>query len=331
MKYDIFFHNDFDGVASAAVMLAFLRSRGDSIERYTPVEFGIKEKWPTYPFKNSPIIVDFPYHPKAVFWFDHHPTAFMKDEWRKKFRPTKFLNWYPAYDSCCHMVLDVLVKEFGFKPPAHLKELARWLDIIDGAKYKSAKQTIDMKEAAIRLRYYIEEFGVSNKTLKTLVNYLASDSINKIVLKKDVAKGIASLLERRERALAFYKPSLKLIGSVVFDDETKNKVFRLRFAPFYFYPKARYGVTVKRKRQGYHITVGVNPWRKGELEFNIGEMLRAYGGGGHKQVGGLEILHSNNAPKILGEILATLNGGITDALKSEMKGVPALKSARAKI
>ncbi len=86
MKYDIYFHNDFDGRASAAVMLAFLRSRGDDIEHYIPIKYDVIPKWIDDKFleknklfkgKHSPaIIVDFPYHPQAAFWFDHHIRPF---------------------------------------------------------------------------------------------------------------------------------------------------------------------------------------------------------------------------------------------------------------
>src|SRR5271155_4749866 len=101
MLYDIYFHNDFDGRASAAVMLAFLRSRGDDIEHFIPVKYdiipvGTKKQWLDDKFleknklfrgKHNPaIIVDFPYHPQAAFWFDHHLRPFRKPGWEKKFK-----------------------------------------------------------------------------------------------------------------------------------------------------------------------------------------------------------------------------------------------------
>src|ERR1700685_3337099 len=113
MKYDIYFHNDFDGRASAAVVLAFLRSRGDDIEHFTPVNYYLLSQWMDEKFfekhklfsgkRNPAIIVDFLYHPKAAMWFEHHATTFKRPEWEKKFKPDTFHRLEPQYPSCCHL------------------------------------------------------------------------------------------------------------------------------------------------------------------------------------------------------------------------------------
>ena len=43
MTYDLYFHNDFDGHASAAVMLSFLGGRGDRIGHFVPVDFDLQD------------------------------------------------------------------------------------------------------------------------------------------------------------------------------------------------------------------------------------------------------------------------------------------------
>src|SRR5581483_7562722 len=100
MKYDIYFHNDFDGRAAAAIMLAFLRSRGDDAEHFVPLGYEMQDAYLKENFfathklfkgkRNPPIIVDFAFHPKAAWWFDHHPTTFKREEWREKFKPSKY-------------------------------------------------------------------------------------------------------------------------------------------------------------------------------------------------------------------------------------------------
>ena len=133
MTYDIYFHNDFDGRAAAAVMLSFLRSRGDDIEHFIPINYNILDSYLEEDFfaknrlfrgKHNPaIVVDFAFHPKAAWWFDHHPTVIRKKAWVKKLKSTKFWHYNPEYASCCGQVVSVLRKEFGWKPRSHFKEL----------------------------------------------------------------------------------------------------------------------------------------------------------------------------------------------------------------
>jgi oligoribonuclease NrnB/cAMP/cGMP phosphodiesterase (DHH superfamily) len=123
MKYDIYFHNDFDGRAAAAIVLAFLRSRGDDIGHFTPVKYDVIPQWLDERFfekhklfkgrRNPAIIVDFPYHPAAAFWFDHHIRPFRKNGWEGKFTPDKCRRYDDSYRSACHLALDSLSKGFG--------------------------------------------------------------------------------------------------------------------------------------------------------------------------------------------------------------------------
>src|SRR5882672_7372494 len=97
MLYDLYFHDDFDGHAASAVVLAFLRSRGDDAGHFVPVKYDIIPEWLDEDFfnkhklfkgkRNLAVVVDFPYHPKAAFWFDHHLLPFRKKVWGDKFKP----------------------------------------------------------------------------------------------------------------------------------------------------------------------------------------------------------------------------------------------------
>src|SRR5271170_6585603 len=195
MNYDISFHNDFDGRASAAIVLAFLRSRGDDIEHYVPIKYDIIPQWLNEKFlekhkifrdgqrarHNPAIIVDFPFHPQAAFWFDHHIRPFRKPGWEKKFKPDESHRFAPEYRSACHLVYDSLSEGFGWKPPAHLRELVKWLDIIDFANYKSAKQTIEMKEPALQANVFIENTSDDFAMTVATIRFLAEKSLDDFV------------------------------------------------------------------------------------------------------------------------------------------------------
>lgn len=290
MTYDIYFHDDFDGVAASAVMLNFLRSRGDDIKGYFPVTFDIEPKWPRLRFKRPAIIVDFLYHPRAAFWFDHHPTTFLKPEWRKRFRPTKFCRWNTRYFSCCHLMLDTLAKHFGYRPPGYLRELARWLDVIDGARYKSARQTIEKKEPALQLVYFLDARRKNPNILARFVRFLSTHSLRKAALLPEVKKFTKSAKGRTRKAVTFYKKNLVIEGRVAFIDISRARLVELRYAPFYLYPLLMYAVTLKKRARPFHLTVGANPWRREQSRIHIGELLRRCfrGAGGHRSVGGAE-------------------------------------------
>ena len=289
MTYDIYFHDDYDGRASAAVMLAFLRSKGDMVKNFVPVDYSIERKWPTMRFERPAVIVDFLYHPKATFWFDHHTTTFLKPEWEKTFKPRKGRYWNPNYLSCCHQVSDALKKDFDWKPPKHFKEFVKWLDIVDGARYKSAKQAVEKKEPALLIGELIDNER-KGKNLEWLIKLLAEKPLGEVVKRPEFGKLAKKLAVQNKKTIAWYHTHIELHGRVGFTDLTGKGIVESRFAPYYVHPKLLYSVRLKYNMDGsYHISVGANPWKRGENKVHVGKFLRErWGGGGHHEVGGAE-------------------------------------------
>jgi hypothetical protein len=321
MKYDIYFHNDFDGRASASVVLAFLRSRGDDIERYISLKFDILPQWLNDKFMekntlmkgvpNPSIVVDFPFHPGATFWFDHHVRPFRKPGWEKKYKRTAFRHYDDTYASACHLVYDSLQKNFGWKPPKHLRELVTWLDICDGANYKSAKQTIDMKEAGIQVNNFVEERADDFATTVWTVKSLAEKSVTAFAREPKVRKEIAKLRRGTESALDFYRTHMEITGKVVVTDLSGFRYGDLaHFGPYYLHPKKLYAIRFHPfpgKPSLYHINVSANPWRRKQNKKNIGDLMKRYGGGGHAGVGGTEIKTRKKTLEAIQEFITFLN------------------------
>ncbi len=317
MKYDIYFHNDFDGRASAAVMLAFLRSRGDEIEHFTPVDFDLQKAWLDERFfekhkffkgkRNPAIVVDFPYHPKAAWWFDHHETPFKKESWRKDFKPDKFRRYEPKYWSACHFVVVALHEGFGWKPPKHFTELVKWLDIIDGARYKSVKQTLIIKDAGVQVDHFIDKTAHDTPGAKWMVEQLSKRPVKEIARLPKIRKVVAAEQKEITKSLAWYRKNMKLIGTVSFIDNLHNPWRTLRYASYYLYPKAKYAVRFERKGVLYHIGVGMNPWGGFKKAINIGGLLKKYGGGGHAGAGAVDFDLRRDAEKATEEIIDALN------------------------
>ena len=317
MLYDIYFHNDFDGRASAAIVLRFLRDRGDDVEHFTPVDFDLQEQWLKDDFflkhklfrgkRNPAIIVDFLFHSGAAMWFDHHPTSIKRDDWRKQVKKNKYFNLDASYPSCCHWVYVALQKNFGWKAPAHFKNLVRWLDVVDGARYRSARQAIEMKEPALQLEGFIEKSYDDKKLTLLTIQELAEYPLEKLARNPRVKKIVASYRRDVRESLLFYKKNLQLFGNVALIDLTQTKTKRLLYAPFYLYPNLRYAIRFTKKgTTWFHPSVGENPWRP-RHKIHIGNLVRRYGGGGHEGVGGMEFDSQKKAERAIHEIIAILN------------------------
>ncbi len=317
MTYDLYFHNDFDGRASAAVMLSFLESRGHCIGHFVPVDFDLQTQWLDDSFfkkhhlfkgkRNAPVVLDFPFHPGTAFWFDHHPTTFKKKSWRKHFREDARHVCRPRYPSCCHMVYATLKRNFGWRPPTHFRELIAWLDVIDGARYASPEQTIRMKEPAFAVDSFIESQGKNVKTAEWVIRNLAVLSL------ADVAKipRVAAAGDRSRRAaarnLAFYRKYIVVRGNVTYIDLSRHGDALLRYAPYYLFPKVRYNFRAAMKGKLYHFGVGENPWLESKSKIHLGKLFAKYGGGGHETAAGVDFRTKEEADRAREEIIEKLN------------------------
>src|SRR3990167_62168 len=82
--FHLFFHQDFDGITSAAVFLSYAKRLdllSHSRVELVPVDYELKKEWPDRTLPKPGAIVDFLYHPDADWWFDHHPTTFARTDW----------------------------------------------------------------------------------------------------------------------------------------------------------------------------------------------------------------------------------------------------------
>lgn len=295
MLYDLYFHRDFDGRGSAAIALWFLRARGDKVRKYTSLDYAVIPEWIKARYfsersKGAKVaIFDFPYHPQATIWYDHHETPFRVPSWGKAFKPSALRQWNPEYKSCCSQTWDRLAEAFKITPPAYLKELVRWGDTIDGAMYESAEQAMLGREPALQVCNFMDTPENGNKTLPWLVKLMAEQSIEEIARNPKIKERVQLLTKEKRQSLAYYRNHTKFKDGLALVDETPMRTIRMRFAPIMIYPEASY--VFRRRREGalYHFSVGVNPWKIPAHHADIGALLRKYGGGGHKRIGGLEV------------------------------------------
>jgi len=242
-------------------------------------------------------IVDFKYSasPKVTWWFDHHQSAFLTPEDQRNFeagqadgsqRMRKFFN--PNYISCTSLIADIAQMNFGFDT-APILELINWADIVDGARYQSAKAAVEMAESAMKLTMVIES-AADNSLVPRLIPLLTEMSLQEVLDQDFVQVLLGPLMERHWAALELIRRrALVERGVITFDITDQPTEGYNKFIPYYLHPEATYNVGLSKSTFRTKVSVGTNPWTKlGPEELvNVAAICERYGGGGHARVGAI--------------------------------------------
>ena len=324
MNCKIFYHDKcFDGACSAAVFTRFHRECVKTADTFSYQ--GLVHKagvlFDAADFTGDEnAIVDFKYwaSPKLTWWFDHHQSAFSTPEDLADFERgqadgsqvmRKFFD--PDYVSCTSLIADVGRDKFGFNVEP-LKELIYWANIVDGAKYESAKSVVEMGAPAMKLTLAIE--SSPDKTLvKRLIPLLTEMSLEEVVAQPFVQEQLGPLMERHWAALELIRERAELKqGVITFDITDQPTEGYSKFIPYYLHPEATYVVGLSRSSFRVKISVGTNPWTPlpaSEL-INLAAICERYGGGGHARVGAIsfDLDKEDEARKAAAEVAAELRG-----------------------
>ena len=320
-RFVIFHHNDFDGVASAAILKDALEKSGAKVPILKHVSYDILSQWKKEsffkPYTNKGFkiaVLDFSYHPAADIWMDHHNGPFKKEKWQHEFKPDGLRRWEPGYHSCAHQVLDACRKQFVYKPSQHIREVVKWADIIDFAAYKSAKQALDLGVPAIGLTRAIGAMESAGKSLQLVVKAIQHGGISLAVRLPVVARAIRYLQKTQKDVAAYYREHSQTTddGKIVYVDESGIYGRQQRYFIYFFHPQSNYGVRyfLQTDTNTWHISVGWNPWNHPKKGINIGQLLKhiSPNGGGHEAVGGMEFKREREARAAIRRVLAALSG-----------------------
>jgi len=242
-------------------------------------------------------IVDFKYSPskKVTWWFDHHLSAFLTPEDQADYErgqadgsETMRKFYDPNYISCTSFIAYVGATKFGFdaKP---LAELIKWADIVDGAKYESAKAAVEMAAPAMKLTMVIE--STQDGSLgQRLIPLLTEMSLQQVLDQPFVQQLLGPLMERNQAALKLIGERATMErGVITFDITDQPTEGYNKFIPYYLFPQATYNVGLSKSSFRTKVAVGTNPWTPlpAEKLANLAMICERYGGGGHARVGAI--------------------------------------------
>jgi hypothetical protein len=318
----IFYHDKcFDGACSASLFMRFHRERVKTADRF--LYHGLVHRAGAL-FEESAFvdgenaIVDFKYSasPKLTWWFDHHQSAFLTPEDQKHFeagqadgsqRMRKFFN--PNYISCTSLIADITQVNFGFDT-APVLDLIKWADIVDGARYQSARAAVEMAEPAMKLTMVIESSS-DNNLVPRLIPLLTEMSLQQVLDQPFVQVLVDPLMEKHLAALELIRSRATVDkGVITFDITDQPTEGYNKFIPYYLHPDATYNVGLSKSSFRTKVSVGTNPWtpKSPEHLVNIAAICERYGGGGHARVGAISFPpdREDEARKAVGEIVAEL-------------------------
>jgi len=274
-------HDDFDGVASAAVLAGFYSHQSVKEFRFVPVQHDLREVWlkPELPYRRKSTekmaILDFPYHPTADIWFDHHDTTFHSQEYHDHYLARTDLScWESDAPSCASLIYHRL---WRLQPSLdRYAELAAAADMIDQARYPSPEAYFKAEDPAIAINHGYPELTDGQKT--ELAGWLMRGTLHQA--RANMEPVIRVALARNDEALAQVLPRVELQGPVAVMDLADTGLPFLRYAPYMAFPQAKYALTLYKRGEGLAISLGKNPW----LTFphvDLGAIARREGGGGH--------------------------------------------------
>jgi len=306
-KGHLYFHSPcFDGITSAVLTFDFLHSKRNwfSIMLHT-VNYNLRENWLSLTLKKPCAVVDFLYHPQADYWADHHLTTFLNEDARKDFelRNNQNLVYDKNADSCARLLENHLKRVFSYWNPKY-DDLVNWADKIDSARYESAEEAIFPSAPAIKISLSLV-FGNRGNYCERLVHSFRHNTISRIAEFDWVKKRVESAQALIQKGLDRFKrvAHREKDGIVVFDVESREAIIS-RYAPYYFFPEARYSAGIVRLKGRAKIIVMRNPLREFK-SVSIGEICEKFGGGGHQRIGAINIRneHEVEAGLLLDRIL----------------------------
>ena len=327
----VFYHdNCFDGACSASLFTKFHRECIGTAASFDYV--GMKHKAGNlfeddeFQTDGENAIVDFKYSPSPLvtWWFDHHQSAFATPEDEAQFRAGQVITdgahqipgpkamrefFDPKYTSCTTWIAHIASTKFGMDVSG-LKELLHWADIVDGAKYESAKAAVEMEAPAMKITMVIES-APDSALVQRFIPLMTTMSLQEVLDQPFVQELIGPLMEKHWEGVELIRERSYLErGVITFDITDQPTEGYNKFIPYYLHPEGTYNVGLSKSSFRNKISVGTNPWTKvpvAELA-NLAAICERYGGGGHARVGAVSFPpdQEDAARRAAGEIAAEL-------------------------
>jgi len=292
MKITIYYHNDFDGIASAGIFsnfLSWLYSEAIFFN-YNSMDYDVVFNFLKKDLKTETVVLDYPFHPQAKWWFDHHKTSFYSEKIKKHYSKGKFHYWNTRSKSCPSLLFSTFKKyylEYYKLNYLKYKELVIFSNIIDSALYRNPKEPYDFDNNFIAFNHILNSES-SNKIRLEFIESIKNVNFNLFFHSPWFANKKEQLISDFNSVVSLLRNRISLIDNIALVelDDYSDLSFSTRFISYYFYPNIDYTIIKSKRNDLYYLGVGYNPWKSAN-EINIGAYLKQFGGGGRKNVGAI--------------------------------------------
>jgi hypothetical protein len=307
---------DFDGLVCGALVTKF-----ENIDDYLFVEPKFMQDG-LVEIRDGDIITNLPYHPNCTLWFDHHitnttpdfPKPIMIGKGGFRLAPSAARVVYEYYTEVgnSHQALGssrIPAEEIiAFLGSERIKYLLREADRIDAGKLEEEDVLNPQGYVLISMTTDGKNVGDEPYWLK-IIDLLREKTLEETLSEPEVKKRCQRIRDEQEKLRKLLLERTTMKGNVIYCDlrGIKDIPDGNRFLIFTLFPKGNIQIKVSDDPQRQNttaISVGYNIF-KPTSNVNVGELLKNYGGGGHKVVGSSRV-PNDKAEQAIKEILAAV-------------------------
>ena len=302
-RFRLVTRSDFDGLVCAALLkqLGML----DDIKFVHPKDMqdGKVELGP------GDITTNLPYLPGVHIAFDHHHSETVRVEGRpaqprhrprrrvrrpRRLRPLRRRDAFPGIEEMMDAVDKGDAAQFSLE------------EILEPYGWMLLNFLMDPRTGLGRFR----EFRISNyQLMMELIDACTTLSVEEILALPDVAERVELYLEHADKAAEQIGRCATVHGNLVVLDLRDEEVIHPtnRFTIYALFPQCNISIHVLwgLKQQNTVFATGKSILDRGSRT-NVGELMLSYGGGGHEAAGTCQIANED-APRVLGELVARIN------------------------
>jgi hypothetical protein len=306
---------DFDGLVCGALITKF-----EKIDDYLYVEPKFMQDG-LVEIRNGDIITNLPYHPNCSLWFDHHitnttptfATPIILGRGGFRLAPSAARVVYEYYmevgtrqQATSNRNSPEKIAEF--LGSARMQHLMHEVDRVDAGKLEREDVLNPQGYVLISMTTDGRNAGDELYWLK-VINLLRDATLEEMLRDPDVKQRCQHIQEEQEKLRTLLLERTCYKSNVIYCDlrSVKNIPDGNRFLVFTLFPKGNIQVKVAHDSQRANttsISVGYNIFNP-TSNVNVGELLKNYGGGGHKVVGSSRV-PNDQAEQAIKEILAAV-------------------------
>jgi hypothetical protein len=286
---------DFDGLVCGALITKF-----EPIDSYLFVEPKFMQDG-LVEISEGDIIANLPFHPRCTLWFDHHITnttpqfeqPIMLGKGGFRLAPSAARVVCEYYTELSNQPDDpAAVARLAFLNSARLKYLLEETDKIDAGKLTREEVLNPQGYVLISMTTDGRNAGDEPYWLR-VIELLREKTLEAMLNDAEVKRRCQAILDEQEKLRTILRQRGTLKGNVIYVDlrGLDNIPDGNRFLVFTLFPRGNIQVKVADDTQRANttaISVGYNIFNPTST-VNVGELLKRYGGGGHRVVGSCRV------------------------------------------